>query len=207
MKRAIVEFNTNIISSIFNNENTIINVDDDMNLLDVLNLLAHKINVSASKKQVWEIHQTNEKGPILGEIITDRNGFEVNAVNNIEIIEMDDIKIYVLRKDKEDTATLYNVLKRAEEYLNTDFQIGQWPLTYYDQRIMDALYSLEPDYKYVKNYPLIKDVPIEEMTLDQIATMYTFIYRGERFCDGHIYGYMENGILRKLILRHLELMK
>ena len=37
--------------------------------------------------------------------------------------------------------------------------------------------------------------------------MYTFILRGERFCDGHIASYIEDGDLLALVERHIELLE
>ena len=46
---------------------------------------------------------------------------------------------------------------------------------------------------------------IEEYNLDELKTMFTFINRGERFCDGHIAAYVENGDLLRLLKRLNEI--
>ena len=50
---------------------------------------------------------------------------------------------------------------------------------------------------------------IEQASLDEIKTMLTFIIRGERFCDGHIQGRIEDGhvvaLLRRLAALRCEI--
>ena len=63
--------------------------------------------------------------------------------------------------------------------------------------------------KIVKNYSdiydEIKEKEINTLTLDEIVAYFTFIRRGERFCDGHIACYLDNGIFVKLYERYLDL--
>lgn len=51
----------------------------------------------------------------------------------------------------------------------------------------------------------IKDKDISTMSLEEIRTFLTHIARGERFCDGLLAGYVENGLLVKALERILEL--
>ena len=98
------------------------------------------------------------------------------------------------------------ILGAAVEYLKEQPKVDFHPYPDYDGRVMAALNTLDPDYDYPKNHEKIADKPIEEMDLKDLSTMYTFIQRGERFCDGHIAGFIEDGTLLKLFTRHIELL-
>ena len=39
---------------------------------------------------------------------------------------------------------------------------------------------------------------IEELSLEETLSYLTFIIRGERFCDGHIASYLEDGTIESL---------
>lgn len=69
----------------------------------------------------------------------------------------------------------------------------------YSHQVYEALSLLDTDIDYQNNYDKISDTPIENYTLENIATMFTFISRGERFCDGHIASFVENGTILKLL--------
>ena len=43
--------------------------------------------------------------------------------------------------------------------------------------------------------------PVEELCLSEIATLLRFIVGGERFYDGHISIYIDNGKLKRLLVR------
>lgn len=58
----------------------------------------------------------------------------------------------------------------------------------------------------LSNHEKIANKPIGEMNKKEIATMLTFISRGERFCDGHIASFVESGDLLKLMIRLKELL-
>ena len=45
------------------------------------------------------------------------------------------------------------------------------------------------NYKYKK---------IEELSLEETLSYLTFIIRGEKFCDGHIASYLEDGTIERL---------
>lgn len=95
-------------------------------------------------------------------------------------------------------------LRLAADYLREQPKVEYNPWPVYPALIYDALRTLE-DLNYSENYDKLQGTAIETMTLEQIATMYTFILRGERFCDGHIASYIEDGTLYRLVLRHIEL--
>ena len=120
----------------------------------------------------------------------------------MEMLHMDIFENDIFENNEKE---IKEILEAAIEYLKEKPEIPSYPFIQYDYRIMNALYSLEPDYQYVKNSKPIINKEIEQMDLDEIATMYTYIYRSERFCDGFIAGCMENGYLNKLFCRHLEL--
>lgn len=79
------------------------------------------------------------------------------------------------------------------------------PYPQYDDCVMQALNQLPPDMNYSANYEKIGDKEISQMNRKEIATMLTFIQRGERFCDGHIACYVEDGTLLKLMERLREI--
>lgn len=96
-------------------------------------------------------------------------------------------------------------LDRIIEYLQTHDHVECDPYPVYDEEIDMALGMLKTDFNYGKNYEKIGRKPIEEMNIKEIATVLTFITRGERFCDGHIAGYVESGELLRLMLRLRDL--
>lgn len=72
----------------------------------------------------------------------------------------------------------------------------------YDQEVTNWIkefYRLKlSDFNYLYNYEIYKNKEIEELTLEETLSYITFILRGERFCDGHIASFLENGVLEKL---------
>jgi len=96
-------------------------------------------------------------------------------------------------------------LKEAIKYLEENPEVVFDPYPEYDSKIYDILYSLGTDAEYSSNYEKIEDKDISALTLDELKTMFTFIARGERFCDGHIARYVEDGTLLLLAKRELEL--
>ena len=83
--------------------------------------------------------------------------------------------------------------------------IIQWPYPIYPEGLFESLYTLGSDHDYIKNMEDIKDKDISTMSLEEIRTFLTHIARGERFCDGLLAGYVENGLLVKALERILEL--
>ena len=78
-------------------------------------------------------------------------------------------------------------------------EIG-YPL--YDQEVtnwIQEFYRLKlSDFNYLHNYEIYKKKEIEELSLEETLSYITFIIRGERFCDGHIASFLENGLIEKL---------
>lgn len=91
------------------------------------------------------------------------------------------------------------------EYLQKHNAVQYAPYPSYDEEVFWALDMLRLDRNYASNHEKLTGKPIEEMNRREIATMLTFIVRGERFCDGHIASYIESGELLRLMLRLREL--
>lgn len=91
------------------------------------------------------------------------------------------------------------------EYLQNNKTVEFTPYPNYAPEVIKALDMLEPDYNYLTNFEKMKNKEIEELERKEIATYLTFISRGERFCDGHIAGYVESGKLLELMLRLKEI--
>ncbi|MCQ2518259.1 MAG: DUF6508 domain-containing protein [Lachnospiraceae bacterium] len=91
------------------------------------------------------------------------------------------------------------------EYLKINKTVEFSPYPVYSAEIYKALDLLEEDINYLSNHRKIENKSINDMSKKEIATMLTFISRGERFCDGHIAGFVESGDLLKLMLRLKEL--
>jgi len=88
-------------------------------------------------------------------------------------------------------------LREVIEYLRSGAE--------YDGRINELLMSLGTETDYQERYDEVSEKEIGEMSLDDLRTMYTFISRGERFCDGHIQSYIEDGTLLRLAERQMEI--
>ncbi|MCQ2580100.1 MAG: DUF6508 domain-containing protein [Treponemataceae bacterium] len=91
------------------------------------------------------------------------------------------------------------------EYLQNNSKVECNPYPNYEAEIYKALDMLKTDRKYLSHHAKLGRKPIEEMNKKEIATMLTFISRGERFCDGHIASYVESGTLLRLMLRLREI--
>lgn len=75
----------------------------------------------------------------------------------------------------------------------------------YDFCFYDLVKKLGPDYEYAKHIETVKQKPIAELTLAEIATHFTWLERGERFCDGLIASYIDNGTVTQLLEKLIEL--
>ncbi len=101
----------------------------------------------------------------------------------------------------------------------SDKGIRSFPFPVYPKAVIefqDAFYSSDKfkDFNYKNNMnengwydidKMEKDIP--SMTKNNIATCITAIIRGEKFCDGRIAQFIENGILVKLLERLNEIEK
>ncbi len=72
----------------------------------------------------------------------------------------------------------------------------------YDDEVnnwVDEFYRLKlSDYNYLDNVRIYKYKKIEELSLEETLSYITFIIRGERFGDGNIASYLEDGTIEKL---------
>nr|WP_245356583.1 DUF6508 domain-containing protein [Paeniglutamicibacter kerguelensis] len=70
----------------------------------------------------------------------------------------------------------------------------------------DGLLTLGcPDYDYLAHIERIERRPIARAALEELSAWFTWLRRGERFCDGRIAESLESGRVRELITRLLEL--
>lgn len=100
-----------------------------------------------------------------------------------------------------------NGLKEAIAYLETNPTVECNPYPQYDGRICTVLNSLGFDDELYSKVEKVKDKPVEAMSLDDLKVMYSFIQRGERFCDGAIKGYVEDGTLLNMARQEMKLLE
>ena len=86
-------------------------------------------------------------------------------------------------------------------------EIIQWPYPKYPECVFDALRVLGSDKNYVATIKEIYKIDPVDLDLFQIRTLFTGIYRQERFCDGLIAGNIESGVILTCLKRILELKK
>ena len=79
----------------------------------------------------------------------------------------------------------------------------------YDKRVYEGLEACQElagaDCDYLSRIGRIEDQPISGATLEDLSAWFTWVVRGERFCDGHIAQNLENGRVRELATRLLAL--
>ncbi|WP_298864308.1 DUF6508 domain-containing protein [Microbacterium sp.] len=82
-----------------------------------------------------------------------------------------------------------------------------WPK--YPQPVMVALMAaLEvtgSDFEYLEHIEAVRRTPIASASSSDLATWFTYLFRGERFSDGHIEGFIRSGQLQAMLERLLEL--
>ena len=71
-----------------------------------------------------------------------------------------------------------------------DEEVNNWVNEFYRLKLVD--------YNYLENAKIYKHKKIEELSLEETLSYLTFIIRGERFSDGHIATYLEDGTIEKL---------
>ena len=103
---------------------------------------------------------------------------------------------------------LLNDLKEKTSYKIIDGGAGLIPFYDYSEHVYQ-IFDLVIGDVIIKNYSdvykKIKDKDISKLKLKEIIAYFTFIRRGERFCDGHISNFLDNGIFLKLYERYLEI--
>lgn len=98
-------------------------------------------------------------------------------------------------------------LKEALEFLRANPKVMWDPYPSYDRNIFVVLNSLGFDEMYMEKSEELTGKPIEEMSLSELKVMYSFIVRSEKYCDGSIAGYVEDGSLAKMAQREIDLLK
>ncbi len=84
------------------------------------------------------------------------------------------------------------------------FEFGYYS---YNERLYDIMEIIQPDFDYLKNFKKIKDKEITTLTMKELETYITRIIRGEKFIDGLIASCIDDGTLKNLLERFLELYK
>ena len=108
-----------------------------------------------------------------------------------------------------------NLLKqlRGYKYVNCEklsdgtYEMGYFVYADYVYEIIELVIRDKIIQNYMEIHKQIKNKEIKDLTLDEVIAYFTFINRGERFCDGHIAKFLDNGIFLKLFERFLELCK
>lgn len=79
----------------------------------------------------------------------------------------------------------------------------------YDKRLVEALWGASElvgtDYGYTERVEEVRDLSVPGMTRPQLSTFLTWVQRGERFCDGFIDGFVEDGRVLQALRRAAEL--
>lgn len=88
-----------------------------------------------------------------------------------------------------------------KEYIGADYpdSIEELHRFVYDGGIWDG--------EFRRHYPVIKDKPIMELTLQELFTVLTYIICTERCNEGFIEHNLRNGTMEALLMRYLELTK
>lgn len=89
--------------------------------------------------------------------------------------------------------------------------VHSFPYVDYDPRVFDGLAAAielagGSDLHYLERIAPLKEIPPQEMSVDQLATWFTWVMRGERFTLGHIVWFIEDGSL-EIALRRLTTLK
>lgn len=83
----------------------------------------------------------------------------------------------------------------------------RWPL--YPQPVMAAVMAAldvtGSDYEYIDRIETVRQMPIRSSSSRELSTWFTYLFRGERFSDGHIERFILSGELQALFERLLEL--
>lgn len=79
----------------------------------------------------------------------------------------------------------------------------------YDSRLMEALCGASElvgtDFGYLSRIDEVRDLSVLAMTQTQLSTFLTWVQRGERFCDGFIAEFVEEGKVLQALRRAAEL--
>lgn len=112
--------------------------------------------------------------------------------------------------NKEGIKSIITILENGKPYeeVSPRTEDGMTHIGYisYDDRIM-KLFRYMPFYEkdYNKNIEKIGNKDISKLNIEETKQYITYIYRKERFCEGLIKSYIDNGILLKLLKHFLEI--
>lgn len=149
----------------------------------------------------------NLLGKILEEI---REDFRVNGSYRFRgksIPQLDEGDLYLLKKV--DRKTLEDCIRDISEIDEIEWGGGgptgekdaqgrdilQWPFPIYPDCVFSALNILGSNGSYMYDVREVMNLDPDEMDLYQIQTFFTIMKRNERFCDGFIAGYIDDGSL------------
>ena len=79
--------------------------------------------------------------------------------------------------------------------------ILSWPYPIYPDGVHEALLLLGTDKNYLRYADKLKDKDIDRMSLTELRRLFTYYFRGERFVDGLIAGFVEEGQMLKALER------
>lgn len=80
-------------------------------------------------------------------------------------------------------------------------EIFTMPYPKYPDGVIDALRLLGSDVNYLKYADKIRSKDISRMSLTDLRRLFTYYLRGERFCDGLIVEFVEDGLMLKALER------
>jgi len=94
------------------------------------------------------------------------------------------------------------VLDDCIELLESGYKVEWKKHPEYDKRMWD-IFNLLVERQHIDsdymNKAYVREKEIEDLTIDEVYSYLTWLMRGERFCDGHVSEYVDNGILLKLV--------
>lgn len=83
------------------------------------------------------------------------------------------------------------------------------PYPRYDSRLLEALSSasqlIGTDFDYVSHVHEVAGLNVTEMSRANLSTFLTWVQRSERFCDGAIDGFVQDGRVLQALRRAIEL--
>ncbi|MDD6795629.1 MAG: acyl-CoA thioester hydrolase/BAAT C-terminal domain-containing protein [Clostridiaceae bacterium] len=118
--------------------------------------------------------------------------------------------------DTKDVDVINNCLKSVQGINKIDFvkpknNEGIHVLSYpnYPKELSDFWSMMEKNklfnYNYIQDIEEVEKDNIDDMTIHDVYTYLTFICRGEKFCDGHMVKFIEDGTIGKLLNKIKEL--
>lgn len=131
--------------------------------------------------------------------------YTIPHVKNAKIIRVPDNTPI----NKQGIQSIIDILENEKPYTifpsSPNDRAGTFPHISYDDRII-KLFRYMPFYEkdYNKNIEKIIKKEISKLNIKETKQYITYIYRKERFCEGFIKKYIDNGILLALLKHFLE---